>query len=171
MIRLMKLRSVTLGAIWLVSLCLPPAAEARLGESLAQCTERYGAPKGTLPSVIPDSDPEAVRFEQGQMSLLVHFQKGVAWHISYAQNHLSDPDKARLLNENATKGEWQPRYGELLGNVWLWNNREGGLVACGINRKNLNSLEVMTRPCAEAFGRARTQRLEAAAQEAASAGK
>jgi len=147
--------------------CLAAGAQARLGESLAQCTERYGAPKGMIPSVIPESDPEAARFEQGQMSLLVHFQKGVAWHISYAQNHLSDMDKARLLKENATSGGWQPRFGELLGNVFLWNNRQAGLVACGINRKNLNSLEVMTRACADAFGRTRARRLEAAAKEVA----
>jgi hypothetical protein len=34
------------------------------------------------------------------------------------------------------------------------------MVGCGINRPSLNTLEVMTRACADAFGRARTARIE-----------
>ena len=165
----MTLRRIAAGAALVVLMGLTPCAQARLGETLAQCTERYGAPRATIPASIPESDPEAARFEKGQLSILVHFQKGVAWHISYAQGHLSDMDKSRLLKENAATGEWKPRFGELIGNVFLWNNPQAGLVACGINRKNLNSLEVMTRPCVEAFGRSRTRRLEVAAQAAAPA--
>jgi hypothetical protein len=159
---LMTLRSLPAAAALAAALAFAPAAQARLGETLAQCSERYGQTRATLPASVAESDPEAARFEQGPLGIIVHFKDGVAWHISYAQGHLSDLDKDRLLKENAPTGEWQPRFGELLGNVFLWQNRQAGIIACGINRKSLNSLEVMTRACADAFGRARTQRIEAA---------
>ena len=164
----MMLRSLLAATGLAAGLAAAPSAQARLGETLAQCTERYGQPRATLPASVGESDPEAARFEQGQLGIIVHFKDGVVWHISYAQGHLSDQDKDRLLKENVTKGEWQPRFGELLGNVFLWQNRQAGVVACGINRKSINSLEVMTRACADAFGRARTQRIEAAGAQAAS---
>lgn len=164
----MMLRSFLAAAGLAAILATAPSAEARLGETLAQCTERYGQPRATLPASVAESDPEAARFEKGQLGIIVHFKDGVVWHVSYAQGHLSDMDKDRLLKENATGGKWQPRFGELLGNVFVWQNRDAGVIACGINRKSINSLEVMTRACAEAFGRARTRRIEAAAVRAAS---
>lgn len=158
----MMIRSIPAAAALAVAMAAAPAAEARLGESLAQCTERYGEVRATLPASVADSDPEAVRFEKGTLGIIVHFKNGVAWHVSYAQGHLSDIDKDRLLKENAPGGSWEPRFGQLVGNVFLWHNREAGVIGCGINRRSINSLEVMTRACAEAFGRARTRRLEAA---------
>ncbi len=140
-----------------------PTVQARLGETLAECTARYGPVRATIPAIVAESDADAARFEQGTMSVIVHFQKGVAWHISYAQGYLSDPDRQRLLKENADTGEWQPRNGELAGNVFLWHNSKTRMVGCGINRPSLNTLEVMTRACAEAFGRARAARIEDAA--------
>jgi len=144
-------------------LLAPPVARARLGETLAQCTERYGPVRATLPAVVAESDPDAARFEYGALGVIVHFQKGVAWHISYAQGYMSDPDKNRLLKENVETGEWKPRLGLLAGNVFLWRHREAGLVACAVNAKALNTLEVMTQACADAFGRARAKRIQDAA--------
>jgi hypothetical protein len=150
----------TLAAVALAAVLAPaPAALARIGEPLADCVKRYGPVRATLPAVVAESDPEAARFEYGALSVIVHFQKGMAWHISYAQAYLSDPDRRRLLGENVLSGEWEPHNGALTGNVYLWHHRTAGLVACGINSKSLNTLEVMTRPCAEAFGRARAQRI------------
>jgi hypothetical protein len=159
----MTLPSILAAVGALAVLVVAPAAEARIGETLAECTARYGPVRATVPPVVAESDPEAARFEYGTLGVIVHFHKGVAWHVSYAQSYLSDPDKHRLLKENADTGTWEPRHGELAGNVVLWNHRAAGLVACGINLKSLNTLEVMTRACAEAFGRARTKRIEDAA--------
>ena len=149
----------------LATLCLATSGHARIGETLAECSARYGAVRATLPSVVAGSDPEAARFEHGTMSVIVHFQKGLAWHVSYAQGYLSDPDKHRLLKENAATGTWEPRNGEISGNVLLWHHRESGMVGCGINRRSLNTLEIMTRPCAEAFGQARARRIQQAVDQ------
>lgn len=153
-------RSSLAVAALVAALTATPSALARVGETLAQCTQRYGPVRATLPSVVAESDPEAARFEFGTLSVMVHFQNGIAWHVSYAQAYLSDPDKLRLLKASVDSGEWEPRHGELLGNVFLWHHRNTRMVACGINGKSLNTLEVMSRPCAEAFGRARTKRIE-----------
>lgn len=152
-------RSFLAIAALVAALTATPSARARIGETLEQCAQRYGPVRDTLPSVVAESDPEAARFEFGTLSVMVHFQNGVAWHVSYAQTYLSDPDKFRLLKESVDSGEWEPRYGELLGNVHLWHHRETRMVACGINGKTLHTLEVMSRPCAEAFGRARAKRI------------
>lgn len=150
------------GVVAGLALALAPAAQARIGETLAECTARYGPARASMPAVVAESDPEAARFEYGTLGVIVHFHKGVAWHVSYAQSYLSDPDKHRLLKETMDTGTWEPRNGHLAGNVLLWNHRAAKLVACGINRKSLNTLEVMTRPCAEAFGRARAKRIDQA---------
>lgn len=140
-----------------------PRAEANLGGTLAQCVERFGPVRATMPAVVAESDAEAARFDYGSFSVIVHFKQGTAWHISYAQGYISDPDKRRLLKENGATGSWVPRLGELSGNIFVWNNRDAGMVACAVNSKSLNSLEIMTRACSEAFARARAQRIEAAA--------
>lgn len=135
-----------------------PAAAARIGETPAECAVRYGAAHATLPAVIAESDPEAVRYERKGLGVIVHFRKGIAWHVSYAQAYISDPDRRQLLKENAETGEWEPPNGETIGTVHLWRHRPANLVACRINTQKINSLEVMTRECTEAFARARTQR-------------
>lgn len=161
MTRLMKMTAFRTAAL-LVALAGAgtTSVQARLGETLAECTARYGPVRATMPAIVAESDPDAARFEHGTMSVIVHFHKGVAWHVSYAQGYLSDPDRHRLLKENADTGEWQPRNGELAGNVFLWHNSQTRMVGCGINRPSLNTLEIMTRACADAFGRARTARIE-----------
>lgn len=158
-------RSSLAVAALIAALTATPSARARVGETLAQCTQRYGPVRATLPSVVAESDPEAARFEFGSLSVMVHFQNGIAWHVSYAQTYLSDPDKLRLLKESVDSGEWQPRYGELSGNVYLWHHQNTRMVACGINAKSLHTLEVMSRRCAEAFGRARVLRIERAVSQ------
>jgi|GEM_PF-2226091 len=151
-----------LGPALALALILAPCrgAQGRIGETIADCTQRYGPPRAALPAVITESDPEALRFDHDGFSVIVHFHKGVAWHISYARGYISDPDRRRLLAENVTAGDWEPPNGELIGNVFLWRHRPADLVACGISNKNLYTLEVMTRSCSEAFGRARARRHE-----------
>ncbi|MFN0126516.1 MAG: hypothetical protein ACKV19_07525, partial [Verrucomicrobiales bacterium] len=159
----MKWKSSLPSIAAVIVLWASPRAEANLGSTLAQCVERFGAVRATMPAVVADSDAEAARFDDGSLGVIVHFKQGTAWHISYAKGYISDPDKRRLLKENGATGEWMPRLGELSGNIFVWNNRDAGMVACAVNNKSLNSLEIMTRACAEAFARARAQRIEAAA--------
>lgn len=137
-----------------------PAAQARIGETKDQCVARYGPVRSTMPSVVMESDPEAALFDYGSFGVIVHFQKGLAWHISYAQAYISDPDKQRLLKENSETGEWLPRRGELVGKIFVWNNRDAGMVACTVNSPSLNTIEIMTRACSEAFARTRAKRIE-----------
>ena len=84
-------------------------------------------------------------------------EKAVAEAAEKAEKAL-DPDRRQLLKENAETGEWEPPNGETIGTVHLWRHRTANLVACRINTQKINSLEVMTRECTEAFARARTQR-------------
>jgi len=70
-------------------------AEARLGETLEQCTQRYGDP-------IKDSDG-SFHFSKSNFEIFILFYKGKAATIVYRKKIISSDDKVTALSEFEAK--------------------------------------------------------------------
>ena len=143
----------------LSGLALAGAAQARLGETRAECAQRYGTAGEPTRSMVPGSEPEALRFVRKQLEITAHFKNGVAWHMTYARAYLSDNEKAAVLEENSGDLEWQPRLGEKVGNIRLWRCPALDYAASAIEGPGLMLIEIMTRACAQEIASQRELRL------------
>lgn len=148
------------GALPLLALVLAPVSEARLGYSLQDCIDRYGEPVRKMPAAVAGSDAEAVVFRRDDTEYVVHFQQSSAWHIAYTKKYFSNPERQKILAENTDENNaWNPPLGEKVGNVHVWLTPGGHRWAALSEIPGLASLEVMTRPAAEAIARERDIRV------------
>ena len=90
----------------LTALGVAGPASARLGETLAQCEERYGPVIEKRPAALAASDPEAAVFSKAAVTILVEFHGGVAWHISFRKTLIAPVEVEALLEANAGQGSW-----------------------------------------------------------------
>ena len=106
----------------------PPLARARIGESLEQCRQRYGAPFL--------SDPGHTAFRESGLVIVVTFYEGQADSVTYfkaegdAQKHslpLSDDEQQALLRANGGEHVWQ-KTPDPTPNL-SWTTDDGGLSA------------------------------------------
>jgi hypothetical protein len=82
------------------------SAQARVGETMAQCEERYGPVVEKKPPQLSTSDKEACVFSKNGITILVEFKGGVAWRVVYRMLDF-DPDSiSKLLLANAVEGGW-----------------------------------------------------------------
>ena len=90
-------------AIALVTLlCLAGAAEARVGETLDQCTYRYGSSIGHV-------GKDEVRFNRGHIYIIVHVRNNRSIREDFAPEAgatLSDDQIAAILKDNAGGHDW-----------------------------------------------------------------
>lgn len=96
-----KLSAVVAGLLLLAG-----AAEARLGETLAQCEERYGPVVEKKPASLKESDPDACVFSKSGITTLVEFRSGVAWRIVFRMMGMTPTESETLLKANMPEGGW-----------------------------------------------------------------
>lgn len=82
--------------------------EARLGETIAQCEQRYGPVVEKRPSTVKESDPEACIFSKSGITALVEFKRGIAWRIVFRMLGMTPKDAETLLKANMADGGWGP---------------------------------------------------------------
>lgn len=81
-------------------------AEARVGETLKQCEERYGPVVERLPAKLADSDADACVFSKGGITVLIEFRNGLAWYVMFRMLDLLPTDTEALLKANLPPGGW-----------------------------------------------------------------
>lgn len=80
--------------------------QARIGESQEGCIARYGAVIDKRPAKIPESDPEAMVFSKGGVTVWIEFQKGKAWRVVFRKSDLTATEVDGLLRANMPVGGW-----------------------------------------------------------------
>lgn len=96
-----KLSAVVLGLLLMAG-----SVEARLGETLAQCEERYGPVVEKRPASLKDSDPEACIFSKSGITTLVEFKGGIVWRIIFRMVGMTPTESETLLKANMPEGGW-----------------------------------------------------------------
>ncbi len=89
---------------------LAAAAQARLGETLNQCIERYGPVIETRRAELPQSDAEVAVFSKAAVTIMVEFKEGKAWHITFRKPQLTLAEINALLAANSASGEWSAPF-------------------------------------------------------------
>jgi hypothetical protein len=81
-------------------------AQARLGETLADCETRYGPVVEKVPARLADSDKEAVVFSKEGVTIIAELHNGNVWCITYTMADLSADKATIFLEVNAPKEGW-----------------------------------------------------------------
>lgn len=85
------------------------SAQARLGETLAQCVARYGAVMDPdKPASVKESDPKVSVFSKDGITVVVEFKGGIAWRIVFRKADMSPAEVETLLKANLPEGGWGP---------------------------------------------------------------
>jgi len=80
-------------------------AQARLGETLAECESRYGPVVERVAPKLPESDKEACIFSKEGITITVEFRNGNAWRVNYRlPQQMIDP----VLETIAPASGWAP---------------------------------------------------------------
>jgi hypothetical protein len=81
-------------------------AEARLGETLADCEKRYGPVVQKIPALLTNSDKEAAVFSKEGITIVAETQNDVVWSITYTVSDLPEETATYLLEVNKPEGGW-----------------------------------------------------------------
>ncbi len=81
-------------------------AEARLGETLDQCIDRYGPVVEKNRATLAGSDAEAAVFSKSGITIITEYKDGVVWSVTYKKKGLSLGEIEALLEANKTTGTW-----------------------------------------------------------------
>jgi hypothetical protein len=90
----------------LLFLVVVGSAQARLGETLAECEKRYGPIVQRVPAKVAASDSEAAIFTKEGITITAETQKGIVWSITYTQSELASETATYLLDVNKPEGGW-----------------------------------------------------------------
>ncbi|MBX7211633.1 MAG: hypothetical protein K1X78_25220 [Verrucomicrobiaceae bacterium] len=80
--------------------------QARLGETLAQCIERYGPVQEEVAASVTESDAKACIFSKKGVTTLVEFKNGTAWRIVFRLKDMTPGEAESLLKANLPEGGW-----------------------------------------------------------------
>jgi hypothetical protein len=80
--------------------------QARIGETLDQCIDRYGPVIEKAHPALAGSDPEASVFSKSGITIITEFKDGVVWSMTFKKTALSSSEVASLLEANKTSGTW-----------------------------------------------------------------
>ncbi len=112
----------------LILLSLATLASARLGETPAECSKRYGDPKET------NKEAKTIFYIKSGFCLSVKFHEGKAVKIAIikgnpnAPEDISEAERESLLKANAGAGEWKKQK-QIFDVDPQWNNAEENRVA------------------------------------------
>jgi hypothetical protein len=90
-----------------LAFCCASSAQARLGETLAQITERYGQPTETYRDV---KGRLSYIYRYDDYRIMVQYIDGISHNEVYVKlddSELSDSDMEGLLKANAQGGKWE----------------------------------------------------------------
>ena len=103
------MRSVFLVTGLILGFALP--SQARIGETLDQCKERYGPVIEQRQALLKQSDGVACVFSKGGISVIVEFRAGIAWNVQYRTLDLVASQVNDLLKANMPMGgSWSAAY-------------------------------------------------------------
>jgi hypothetical protein len=83
-----------------------PWAQARVGETIAECEARYGPVVERRPAVQGESDPEACLFSKAGITIVAEFKDGKAWRLLYRMPGMNDEVVKTLLEREGGNSEW-----------------------------------------------------------------
>lgn len=135
--------------------------QARLGETLDQCTARYGEPLGRIPASVSESDGPAYLFERTfatsrakfVIRIRIELKEGKAWLVRYS-GRLHDREKQDLLEKNKGEAEWtEPTT--FLGRNYRVTQASKDRRAADFKIGDLSVIEVMADACVKAMERQR----------------
>ncbi len=127
------------------------SVEARIGETSAECDERYGELVEEMEASVPGGVGKARIYHKNDFVITVEFQKGKVWWIQYSKNSLKDEQRLFIFKINSEQVSWRGPFTFLKRNHWKTSN--GKLHAVVVKNKNLTVIEIMTQECVVAFGR------------------
>src|SRR5437870_3872480 len=127
--------------------------QARLGETLDQCVERYGPIVEKRPAEFPQSDPELAVFSKSAVTILVEFKDGKAWHVTFRKPLLTQTEIDTLVKANSGEGGWSPPL-SVAGRTFRQSDDHTRLSVVNEPRAGTGaSVEVMTREYIDQYRR------------------
>ena len=134
------------------SLMSAVTSEARLGETIPQCVERYGPVIEKRAARLEKSDPEACVFSKAGISIIVEYRAGIAWNIRYRTMDLVVAQVTELLKANMPEGGgWSAAY-EVAGVQYRLASDRGSSAAYDPGlRGGIGILEVSSRDFSKAW--------------------
>lgn len=100
----MKLKLCAL--LFLATTSFATVAEARLGETVEQCMERYGPVIERRLAVLAASDPETLVFSKSGVTIIIEYRESKAWQISYRKAKMLANEVESLVAANSGEGPW-----------------------------------------------------------------
>lgn len=130
----------------LLSLMGIGAAEARIGETVPECVERYGPVIERRAARLEKSDPEACVFSKAGISIIIEYRAGIAWNVRYRTLDLIVNQVNELLRSNMPEGGgWSAAY-EVAGVQYRLATDRRSVAAYNPGlRGEMGSLEVSSR--------------------------
>lgn len=121
-------------------------SEARLGETIPQCIERYGPVIEKRSARLEKSDPESCVFSRNGISIIVEYRAGLAWNIRYRTIDLIIAQVTELLKANMPEdGGWSAAY-EVAGVQYRLSTDRRSVAAYDPGKRgDLGILEISSR--------------------------
>lgn len=124
-------------------------AQARLGETVEQCMERYGPVIERRSAVLAASDPETLVFSKSGVTIVVEYRESKAWLISYRKVKMLANEVESLVSANAGEGPWSGSLKLSLGECRISGDRTRLAVLTEIPGSkpglNVTELRIMSR--------------------------
>lgn len=92
-------------ALFILAGCCSTAF-GRLGETVAECENRYGPVIERVKALNPESDPDACVFSKGGISIIVEMKAGKAWKVLYRMAGMDNAAAQTLLKVEASESGW-----------------------------------------------------------------
>lgn len=92
--------------LFLATTSFATVAEARLGETVEQCMERYGPVIERRSAILSASDPETLVFSKAGVTVIIEYRESKAWLISYRKVKMLANEVESLIAANSGEGPW-----------------------------------------------------------------
>lgn len=137
-------------------ICLP--IQARVGETLEQCVERYGSVMERRKSTIAGSEVESAVFSKSAITIIVEFHEGVAWHVIFRKPGLLLGETESILQANGS-GLWSVSL-KINDQDYRISLDKKKLSTVSADKKGvISEMVIMTRECAAAIRSGREVKL------------
>lgn len=134
----------------LIVLAICPPIQARVGETLEQCVERYGSVMERRKSMIAGSEAESAVFSKSAITIIVEFHEGMAWHVIFRKAGLLHGETESILQANGS-GLWSVPL-KINDQDYRISMDKRRLSTVSVDKKGMISeMVIMTRECAAAI--------------------
>ncbi len=131
-----------------LNICMP--IQARVGETLDQCVERYGSVMERRKSTITGSETESAVFSKSSITIIVEFHEGSAWCVTFRKAGLLTGEVESILQANGN-GLWSVplKINDQDYRISMDKKRLSTVIA---DKKGvISEMIIMTRECATAI--------------------